>query len=145
MEQKKQITIIIDGKKYEKKAVNPDFDPCEECALKKVCDDESTLGNICTVFGWVNEDTNFQVVEETTKAPADDAVNHPAHYTSHPSGVECITITRHYCFSIGNAIKYLWRAGLKQDADKTEIQKEIEDLEKAVWYINDRIKQLKGE
>ena len=45
---------------------------------------------------------------------------------------------------IGNAIKYLWRAGLKQDADKTERDKEIEDLEKAVWYINDRIKQLKG-
>jgi hypothetical protein len=71
-----------------------------------------------------------------------DNVNHPQHYTSHPSGVECITITRHYCFSIGNAIKYLWRAGLKQDADKTDKEKEIEDLQKAIWYINDRIKQL---
>ena len=73
-----------------------------------------------------------------------DPVNHPAHYTSHPSGVECIEITRHYCFAIGNAIKYLWRAGLKQDADKTDRAKEIEDLRKAVWYINDRIKQLEG-
>jgi hypothetical protein len=72
-----------------------------------------------------------------------DPVNHPTHYNSHPSGVECIEITRHYCFAIGNAIKYLWRAGLKHDADKTERDKEIEDLEKAVWYINDRIKQLK--
>lgn len=44
-----------------------------------------------------------------------DPVNHPQHYTSHPSGVECITIARHYCFTIGNAIKYLWRAGLKQE------------------------------
>ena len=72
-----------------------------------------------------------------------DPVNHPRHYTSHPSGVECIEITRHYCFSIGNAIKYLWRAGLKQDADKTDRDKEIEDLQKAAWYINDRIEQLK--
>lgn len=72
-----------------------------------------------------------------------DMVNHPPHYTSHPSGVECITITRHYCFSIGNAIKYLWRAGLKKDISLEDKQKEIEDLEKAIWYINDRIKQLK--
>lgn len=74
----------------------------------------------------------------------EDNVNHPKHYTSHPSGIECITIARHYCFSIGNAIKYLWRAGLKKDASLEDKQKEIEDLEKAIWYINDRIKQLKA-
>lgn len=73
-----------------------------------------------------------------------DSVNHPSHYTSHPSGIECIDITRHYCFSIGNAIKYLWRAGLKRDASLDDKQKEIEDLKKAIWYINDRIKQLEG-
>lgn len=72
-------------------------------------------------------------------------VNHPEHYTSHPSGIECIEITRHYCFAIGNAIKYLWRAGLKKDASLTDNQKEIEDLKKAIWYIKDRIKQLGGE
>ena len=74
-----------------------------------------------------------------------DNVNHPGHYTSHPSGIECIEITRHYPFSIGNAIKYLWRAGLKKDASLTDNQKEIEDLKKAIWYIKDRIKQLGGE
>lgn len=74
-----------------------------------------------------------------------DMVNHPPHYTSHPSGIECITITRHYCFSIGNAIKYLWRAGLKKDISLKDKQKEIEDLEKSIWYINDRIKQLKDD
>jgi Protein of unknwon function (DUF3310) len=68
-----------------------------------------------------------------------DQVNHPRHYTSDPSGVECLTITRHRNFNIGNAIKYLWRAGLK-DEDKT-----IQDLEKAIFYINDEIKRLKGE
>ena len=71
-----------------------------------------------------------------------DRVNSPQWYTSHPSGVECIEITRHYCFSIGNAIKYLWRAGLKGEQGMLDSEKEIEDLRKAQWYINDRIEQL---
>lgn len=71
-----------------------------------------------------------------------DNVNHPEWYTIHPSGIECIEIARHYDFSIGNAIKYLWRAGLKRDASMEDRQKEIEDLKKAIWYINDRIKTL---
>jgi hypothetical protein len=62
------------------------------------------------------------------------AVNHPLHYTSHPSGVECIQITEHFNFCIGNAIKYLWRAGLKGEA--------LEDLRKAAWYINREINRL---
>lgn len=73
-----------------------------------------------------------------------DNVNHPKHYTSDASGVECIQVTRHRNFNVGNAIKYLWRAGLKQDADKEFIQKEIEDLNKAVWYIVDEIHRLNG-
>lgn len=73
-----------------------------------------------------------------------DNVNHPKHYTSDPSGIECIDITRHRNFNVGNAIKYLWRAGLKTDADKSSINKQIEDLEKAVWYIVDEIHRLGG-
>jgi len=68
-----------------------------------------------------------------------DQVNHPVHYTSHPSGIEAIQITRHMNFNIGNAFKYLWRAGLKDES------KTIQDLEKAIFYINDEIKRLKGE
>ena len=68
----------------------------------------------------------------------DDEVNQPSHYTSHPSGIDCIEITRHHDFAIGNAIKYLWRAGLKNSNN------EIQDLEKAIWYINDKIEQLKN-
>ena len=71
-----------------------------------------------------------------------DLVNHPPHYTSDPSGVECIQITRHRNFNVGNAIKYLWRAGLK-DSDKQG--KTIEDLEKAIFYIKDEIRRLSGE
>ena len=72
-----------------------------------------------------------------------DNVNHPSHYTSHPSGIECIQVTEHYDFCIGNAIKYLWRSGLKGDAGMTSSQKEIEDLEKAIWYIRRKIELIK--
>ena len=63
-----------------------------------------------------------------------DPVNHPAHYTSHPSGVEAIDITRHMNFNLGNAVKYIWRAGLKGDS--------IEDLQKARFYISDELERL---
>lgn len=65
-----------------------------------------------------------------------DSVDHPKHYTSDPSGIECIEITRHRNFNVGNAMKYLWRNGLK-DSDA-----QIEDLQKAIWYIQDEIKRL---
>lgn len=65
-----------------------------------------------------------------------DLVNHPPHYTSHPSGIEAIEITRWMNFNLGNAMKYIWRAGLKVDA--------IEDLKKAEFYIRDEIKRLEG-
>ena len=68
-----------------------------------------------------------------------DAVNHPSHYTSHPSGVECIQVTEHLNFCIGNAIKYLWRAGLKDG------NSDIQDLKKAVWYIEREIARLGGD
>lgn len=72
----------------------------------------------------------------------EDKVNHPHHYTSHPSGVECIDITEHYDFCVGNAIKYLWRAGLKVESGYTHVEKELEDLRKAAWYVNRKIKSL---
>lgn len=71
-----------------------------------------------------------------------DQINHPKHYTSDPSGIECIDITRHRNFNIGNAIKYLWRAGLKEDKDRKLIDKQVEDLNKAVWYLVDEIHRL---
>lgn len=73
-----------------------------------------------------------------------DQVNHPKHYISDPSGIECIDVTRHRNFNIGNAIKYLWRAGLKEDKDRKLIDKQIEDLNKAVWYLVDEIHRLGG-
>lgn len=64
-----------------------------------------------------------------------DPIN-PDHYRSHPSGVEAITITEHFNFCIGNAIKYLWRAG-KKDSSST-----LEDLKKARWYVDREIQRL---
>jgi hypothetical protein len=66
-----------------------------------------------------------------TPEPTSDPVNSPAHYTSHPSGVECICITEHMGFCLGNAIKYIWRADEKGNA--------LEDLRKAAYYINREI------
>ena len=76
-----------------------------------------------------SEKNNVEVMTKPKKAkPKADMVNHPPHYTSHPSGVECIQITEHMGFNLGNALKYIWRADLKGNA--------VEDLEKAIFYIN---------
>lgn len=64
-----------------------------------------------------------------------DPVGYPQHYNSHPSGVECITVTEHFNFNLGNAIKYVWRAGLKSENP-------LEDLEKAVWFLQREVKRL---
>jgi len=69
--------------------------------------------------------------------PPKEMIEHPAHYNSHPSGIEAITIIEHFNFNIGNAIKYLWRAGLKG--------KQIEDLKKAKFYVEREIERLTKE
>jgi hypothetical protein len=63
-----------------------------------------------------------------------DMVEHPPHYNNHPSGVECIEVTRHMNFNLGNVVKYLWRCEEKQNY--------LEDLKKAAWYLNDEIKTI---
>jgi hypothetical protein len=62
----------------------------------------------------------------TTKP--DNNVDHPKHYNSHPSGVECIQVVEHMDFVIGNIVKYAWRAGLKDGTSR------MEDLKKCLWY-----------
>lgn len=62
-----------------------------------------------------------------------DNVNKPKHYTAHPSGIECIQITEHMGFNLGNALKYIWRCDLKNEA--------IEDLAKAKWYVQREIEK----
>ena len=64
-------------------------------------------------------------------------IEHPDWYNLHPSGVECITIAEGFSFNVGNAVKYIWRAGLKNDDA-------VEDLEKAVFYLKREIDLRNG-
>lgn len=72
-----------------------------------------------------------------------DPVNHPAHYTASPAKcehgtpIECIQITEHMNFCLGNAVKYIWRSSLKG--------KPVEDLRKAVWYLEREIERIQNE
>jgi len=88
---------------------------------------------------WLQEnepqDSNLPEGEEPGESYGPDVVNHPEHYTNHPSGVECIQVTRHMGFNLGNVFKYVWRADLKGKA--------IEDLEKAQFYLADEIQRRK--
>ena len=72
-----------------------------------------------------------------------EQVNHPSHYCQHPAGIECIDVIRHYVCDIANAIKYLWRAGLKAELGRDDADKEIEDLHKALWYIKDYLQNAR--
>lgn len=68
--------------------------------------------------------------EELDEEPSGstDMVNHPPHYTGHPSGVECIEVAEHLPFCLGNAFKYLFRRDAKGNP--------LENIEKAIWYVN---------
>lgn len=82
-----------------------------------------------------NDDTIYsegELIEEKAKV---DMVNKPPHYRQHPSGIECIEITEHMNFCLGNAIKYIWRADLKSDDP-------VQDLEKAVVYLKREIARI---
>ena len=84
-----------------------------------------------TLQDWRNDGAVVLGVHPEARPDAVDLVDHPPHYTGHPSGVECITITEYMSFNLGNAVKYVWRADLKGQA--------LEDLKKAVWYIEREI------
>lgn len=92
---------------------------------------------------------SFEFVNEEPEPPAIkiihyDPVNHPSHYTSSPAecsrcgcAIECIDVTRHMNFNTGNAVKYMWRCGMKGDA--------VEDLKKALFYLRDEIRRRGGD
>lgn len=87
----------------------------------------------------VPKNSNYELLTQTVKAAApviDDPVHHPKHYTSHPSGIECIQVTEHFGFNLGNTIKYLWRAEEKGAP--------LQDLEKARWYLDREIQKRKA-
>lgn len=81
--------------------------------------------------------TQERIQAVTTEVLLQDPVNHPAHYTQHPSGVECIQITEHMNFNLGNALKYIWRADLKAN--------KVEDIKKAIWYLKRELQKINKE
>ena len=78
---------------------------------------------------------NKQMSKEDYINELSESVDHPPHYISHPSGIECIEVTRHMNFNLGNVFKYLWRCDNKGH--------HLEDLQKAAWYLNDEIEKIK--
>lgn len=112
--------IIVDGEQYRIFFASDDFGADYEDS------DHEYIGTV-----YPDKFSSIDYADEVA-----NNVNHPVHYTSHPSGVECITIVRHYNFNVGGAIKYLWRNGLKDE------DAQVEDLEKAIWLIQDEIKRL---
>lgn len=76
----------------------------------------------------------YDLIEKVEGPPhTNDAVNHPVHYTSHPAGIECIQVTEHMTFNLGNVVKYVWRFDGKGG---------VQDLKKAAWYLQREIERL---
>ena len=115
---------------------------CKLVDMPKYCSTDSRNDNKSISYKLV-EQCKPKDMEQKTEIKVDN-VNHPAHYNSHPSGIECIEIARHHNFNIGNAIKYLWRAGLKSEKGMEDADKQVEDLRKAIFYINDEIERIKS-
>jgi hypothetical protein len=129
--------------------VNIELKPCPFCGSQYIdekmlptggacmqCDACATEGPWCPTGKHHAEKWNDRHNCEPKLAATSDPVNHPSHYNSHPSGVECIAIARHMSFNLGNVVKYLWRAGLKGP--------DLEDLRKAKFYLEDEIKMREG-
>lgn len=105
--------------------------------------DQGAIGRIAIDLARRPVPVNDPVID-LARPPTTDLVNHPKHYTAHPSGVECIQVTEHFNFNRGNAMKYIWRAGEKAYPGDDPLDTEIRDLEKARWYLDREIARLKG-
>ena len=101
-------------------------DGCEGCALK-ICSTEECV-----------ELVRMWLEKKCKDNPPADNVNHPSHYTSGKIEVIDFIEDKEFGFHLGNAVKYISRAGRK-NPDKI-----VEDLQKAVWYINREIGRLEG-
>lgn len=101
--------------------------PIKHCTKQSKCKLGFEHKGPCDIIGFTSSDID---------KPISNNVDHPIRYNSHPSGIECIDVIEHMTFNIGTAIKYLWRAGLK---DNTTID---EEYQKAVWYIEQERKRL---
>lgn len=107
-----------------------------KCSCERFYSPQGSGVDVHIVGGFTREHFEKEFARSLQKL---DPVKKPVHYNSHPSGIECIDIIKYFDFATGNAIKYLWRCGLKASADP------IEDLEKAKTYIDFKIALIREE
>jgi len=110
---------------------------CVECNKRKYLSEFDKGFIACRDCVGEIEKGSKKVKTKLSKEEKHDPVNHPRHYTEHPSGLEAIEVTSFFGFCLGNTIKYIWRAELKDDA--------LEDLKKARWYLDYEIKRRESE
>lgn len=112
-----------------------DYNPtCKNCLHLRSSHHPEKIGGKCSEC----ECNDFNVREEEAeryKSFIDTEVNHPQHYNDHPAGIEAIDVIQHFNFNVGNAIKYLWRAGLKPNEPAEK------DIKKAMWYCKQELKR----
>ena len=132
-------TVIMDNDPndisyYKGKFYKSDYDRC-------ITDEDGFIGH-----GWLDHDA-LEYFIRVDGAEKEDRVNHPSHYTwlKKLCGIEVIDITRHMNFNLGNVIKYVLRSGHKSEEGMSDKQKRIEDLEKAVFYLNDEINRIEND
>ena len=140
------LKFFLTYKDCEKCGYNPDgFSPLYPIVFNIVCEDENGIYTCDTEIG--DRSVAFFRKETIAKygfaCKYEEQVSHPSHYAwlKDLCGVEPIDICRHFDFAVGNALKYLMRKG-KVDGNKTEKEKRIEDLKKAIYYLQDEINLL---
>lgn len=80
---------------------------------------------------------SYSATQPADKQPIHDVVNHPSHYTYGKIEVIDVIETFDLCFHLGNVLKYILRAGKKNDT--------VEDLKKARWYLDRYISNVEKE
>ena len=92
----------------------------------------------------ITENVQNEIKQTEIESKNYDVVNRPAHYAYSKIEVIDYIEDKKLGFCLGNAVKYISRAGKKKDNGRDIVDKEIEDLQKAIWYINRRIYELKN-
>lgn len=134
--------------KHKKCVIKGDYDTHGEVVSSIVTfEDEEDAERVNVLDSMAESKTKALQEYEPAQQKQDDKVSHPSHYTwlKELCGIEVIDIARHLDFDMGNALKYVLRAGKKSEEGYTDKEKGIQDLKKAVWYINDKIKMLEEE
>lgn len=135
--------LLFDGDTpytLKKSATNQDM-----VEIKSRHDESSAVISLNYLYQWFVP-YKYDVKEDTAITNKDERVEHPSHYTwlKKLCGIEVIDITRHMNFNLGNVVKYVLRSGHKHEAGISDIDKRIEDLRKAAFYINDEIRRLQN-